>query len=565
MRDASVAYIQEEKRLRGARPRLRAVLSPFELDYGLAPTLGEFDQMEYGGTAGILRMQAGYRTQGAWTSPVLQSHLGAVPGMTALATLGWTDQAGYLEKHISLRTAGSYNTLLQMAFQVVTGGQEVALQSYYQLQVHLEEAVRAWALEAPEELDQFSAYATDLPVDDGYESYACDGKFPGCLEDITLTGEIVLPEGDIIDPGDISVSLAADFAELQAGDNILLVDNRSRQWLPGGGSFYLQEVPWLKKFIKLYHGFELPGGEVEWQLLYMGQIERLSNMAHGWGTAHTARLESADLVVKLLEHKIGVPDRDGQRRPFMRGYWWGRAELTETAEPTCQVDKQGLGSATLSVVAEAAYSGLADATYLVEIETTGEIGDATFRWSKDEGRTWVASGLVTAGITAPVELEDNLEIYWSGGLGADLVAGDRWQLAVSTWRFHYVFPGSPFEAITAVSVNGQENRPGVSVGLESGAIEVPGSSGEVTARVVKDSRTHPVDIIQDILTEVGVAAYIDLESFALARSDTLGYAIGACFENLSAGQAILQITQNCLFDFWVDCGIIRLRAYTGEE
>ncbi len=569
MRDASLAYIQEEKRLRGARPRLKVILSPFDLDYGLAPGLGEFDQTECGDSAGKLQMQTGYRTAGYWTSPVMQSYMSPTTGapasgISAVATLSWADRAGYLEKTVKVRSAADYDQLGAAPYLPVVPGQEFDLQALFQLKVDLWEVIRGWALDAPEETDAFAAHATDLPVDGGYESFASDGNFPGFLEEIELMGEMVLPESEIINPGDISTSLSVDFANLPAGENTLLMDNRSRQWIPGGGSFYLQAIPWFKKFVKVYHGFEVPGGEVEWLLLYVGQIEKISGMTHGWGQAHTARLETVDLVMKLLAYKIGAPDADGGRRPFMRGYWQARAELTGVTEPICDVQKQGSGSATLFVADDEAYVGTGDALYSVEIENSGEVGAVNFRWSKDQGHTWVATGLRTAGINEPVELEENLTIYWCGGLGTDLVAGDRWQIAAYSRAFHYLIAGAPFEAMTGVAVNGEKNRPGVSAAAETGTITVKGGGGEVTARVVKDTRTHPVDIILDILTEVGLESYIDEESFNRARSDTLEYAIGVCFENVAAGQAILQIVKNCLFDFWVEFGCIRIRAYLGE-
>ena len=62
MRQAETDYLQEEGRLRGARPRVKAVLYPFELDYGLAPGSGEYLNTCYGGAPGKLALAAGYYT-----------------------------------------------------------------------------------------------------------------------------------------------------------------------------------------------------------------------------------------------------------------------------------------------------------------------------------------------------------------------------------------------------------------------------------------------------------------------------------------------------------------------
>ena len=64
--------------------------------------------------------------------------------------------------------------------------------------------------------------------------------------------------------------------------------------------------------------------------------------------------------------------------------------------------------------------------FVVEIETTGEVGAATFRWSKDGGLTWEAAGLVSGDRQHPVTLEDDLAVAWEGGDGTDLMAGDFW-------------------------------------------------------------------------------------------------------------------------------------------
>ena len=75
---------------------------------------------------------------------------------------------------------------------------------------------------------------------------------------------------------------------------------------------------------------------------------------------------------------------------------------------------------------------------------------------------------------------------------------------------------------------------------------------------------HPVDIITDILEEVGLGPVIHWDSFALAKSLTPGYAFGVCFENLTAAQAIREIVRRCLYDLWIDFGEIKIRAYLGE-
>jgi hypothetical protein len=86
--------------------------------------------------------------------------------------------------------------------------------------------------------------------------------------------------------------------------------------------------------------------------------------------------------------------------------------------------KIGSGNATL--VLKGDYLNQEKRRFVVQIETAGEVGAATFRWSRDGGLTWEASGLVSGDAQHPVPLSDGLEVYWESGAGTDLMAGDYW-------------------------------------------------------------------------------------------------------------------------------------------
>ena len=88
------------------------------------------------------------------------------------------------------------------------------------------------------------------------------------------------------------------------------------------------------------------------------------------------------------------------------------------------ISKIGSGSATLVVLGD--YARQEKRQFVVEIETTGEVGTATFRWSKDNGATWEADGLVSGDRQHPVNLEEQLAVAWESGAGTDLLAGDLW-------------------------------------------------------------------------------------------------------------------------------------------
>jgi hypothetical protein len=258
MREATANYLQEEARPRGAKPRVRAVIYPFDLDLGMAGTGGTFVNTEYiGAQAGTpaprLAMQAGYFLTGSWVSPVMQAY---TPN---LVVPSWVDQAGYMTVVVSIRTAATYEGVAGAAWTAVASGGEYDLGQYYQVKVELISAIRAWAVDEAGDADAYSAYAVDVSPDPGYDSYASDGEFPGNLQDFLLTGKVLLPESEIHNPGDVSLEMSLDFQNLRTGSNRLVVDNRSRQWIPGGPNFYLRAIPWYKKQLKLYHGYELGG------------------------------------------------------------------------------------------------------------------------------------------------------------------------------------------------------------------------------------------------------------------------------------------------------------------
>ncbi len=560
MRTSSSEYLQEEGRIRGARPRVKAVLYPFDLDYGLAPGSGEYIHTVYGGEPGKLALAEGYFTTASWTSPVLHTFS---PYLNLVAA-SWDDQAGQMEARVYLRTAAGAGEVSGASYASLSPGVEYALLPYFQVKVEFTESQRHWAVDQPEDADAFTAYAVDQAPDGGYESYCADGAFPGYLADLSLEGRLSLPEDEVLDPGAVQVDLARDFSELRTGNHSLLLDNRRGQWLAGGENFYLLGLPWRQKRVALYHGWELPNGQVEWQLVYQGELARLAGMAHAWSGEHRVRLESRDWVAARMQTLLGAPSLEGVRQPFMRGPYRARAELTETipAQVSAPV-KSGSGSAVLKVAGT--YRGEFVQDYLLHIESSGEVGAATFRWSVNQGQSWRETGLATAGAEDPVELEDGLAVYWESGSGTDLISGDRWTFTAQPPVYHYQVYGGPFAAITGVYLNGEESQDRVTADPATGLITVTGRSAQVEARLVKDATTHPVDIITDILTGVGLGLTIQQDAFDLAKSLTPSYAIGVCFENVTAAQALREILKRCLFDFWVDFGEIGIKAYLGED
>ncbi len=529
MRQASQQFIQEEARLRGATPRVKAIIYPFDLDYGLAPGLGVFERTLYGGEPGKLVLEAGFFDYGAWTSPVRQTfspHLNQV-------TPFWEDHVSYMTTGVYLRSADSEAEIANTPYVPLTSGVTVELKSFFQLKVEFTNST--WS-----------------------------GGPSGYVSGLRLEGRVTVPEGDILDAGEVRVALAKDFSEHRVGDHSLVLDNREGQWLPISTPFPFLGLPWERKRVNLYHGWELPGGSVEWLLVYRGVAERLAGIAHGWQERHRVSLESRDWIAHLLKKRIGAPDSEGNRKPFIRGAYRARGELVQTIPAQVGAAmKTGSGSAVLQTLGT--YRGRRDQDYLLQVETTGEVGAATFRWSTNQGQSWRETDILTAGAEDPVELDEGLAVYWESGIGTDLVAGDRFSFQAQAPVYHYQVFGAPFAEIASVYLNSEETWDSVAADPATGMILVTGQSSMVEARVVKDATTHPVDIITDILTEAGLAEAIDQDTFALAKSLTPDYAIGVCFENVTAAQAIREIIQRSLYDLWVDFGEIKIRAYLGDE
>ncbi|MGQ9687266.1 MAG: hypothetical protein ACUVXF_00540 [Desulfobaccales bacterium] len=560
MRPASGEFLQEERLLRGAKPRVRAVLFPFELEYGLGPDSGTFENTRYGGEPGRLEMEEGYAVYGSWTSPVMQTFSPYLD--TVIPT--WEEHKGYLEVVVSLRGGETAAQVPEASYTRLLAREECPLFPFFQVKVEFQAVSRSWTVDSPEQADALTAYALNWPGEAGYDSLTGEGEFPAYISGLKLEGRLTIPESEILRPGEVQLELARDFTGLTSGSHLLEVDNRCGQWLPGRETFYLLGLPWEEKRLALYHGFALPSGQTEWLPLYQGALSRLGGMADGWQVRHTVDLESRDWISHRLNRRLGAPTPDGERRPFMRGFYRARGELAEvTSAAVSPPNKTGSGSATLVVLGD--YRGEVEAQYLLQVEASGEVGEAVFRWSLTNGQSWEKTGLTCEGAENPVTLSQGLAVYWQPGIGIDLVVGDRFTFTATPPIYHYRLAGAPIEAITAVYINGEQTWEGIAANPETGEITVTGRSAQVSARVVKDGTTHPVDIMLDIFSAVGLEEAVHQESFALAKSLTPEYAVGVCFENIPATQALREILRRTLYDLWVDFGEIKLRAYLGEE
>lgn len=84
-----------------------------------------------------------------------------------------------------------------------------------------------------------------------------------------------------------------------------------------------------------------------------------------------------------------------------------------------------LGS-TGTVTSQGTFTGPDGYWYLAEIDGSGSQTTATFRWSKDNGTSWMATA-VPAGDGAPVALDAGVEVVFTGGAGNSFQVGERWE------------------------------------------------------------------------------------------------------------------------------------------
>lgn len=551
MKAASGAYQQEEVRELSDRKRVQAILGPFPVALGLDRGLGEFWQTEPGEEPGSLKLQAGYRVAGSWLSPI-----GPVgpPQPTALVVF-WQEEVDYLRPQVAYRTAARYQEVMTAPWRPVSSGQQTPVEAYLQLRVDFGEPSRSWAVDTTAEADEYTAWAVETPTEE-QASLAVAGRFPGVIRDLTVVGEVTLQEEELLEVGKVRYGLTAEQMPVSGGPRLRVAG--LQRWLQPAGEW------WGSCQLRLCLGLEIAPGMVEWQEVYQGRIQQLQAEL-GWGKKAGVLLQTQDLILTLLKRKVGTPAADGRRQPFLCGYYRLAAEWQATTpEQVTEPVKTGSGTAQLVILAEDYHNLERDVTYRVEIETSGEIGEATFRWSRDGGRSWEKAGQRTTGVGQPYHLENNLWLYWWGGEGPDLIAGDRWDFTGRARRQHYYLPGAPFQEISWVRRQEEEVVPEL-LDLETGELILVGPASGVTARVVKDATTHPADIIAALLKAAGLEEALDQEDYRLCKLQTPAYNFGVCFENLPVLTALRKVAAACLYDFWVEAGKIRLRAYLGED
>jgi len=92
-----------------------------------------------------------------------------------------------------------------------------------------------------------------------------------------------------------------------------------------------------------------------------------------------------------------------------------------TGSAISSATKNGSGSGDITI--SGPYTGVEDKSYKIEIDSAGELGDATFKWSDTGGTTWNQTGVTTG---SDIPLNNGLHVTFTGGSGTDFELGDHW-------------------------------------------------------------------------------------------------------------------------------------------
>ncbi len=90
--------------------------------------------------------------------------------------------------------------------------------------------------------------------------------------------------------------------------------------------------------------------------------------------------------------------------------------------PAQVIDLAGTGT----VASQGTFSGALGVWYLLEVDGAGSQADATFRWSKDNGTSWMAQTVPVGNGTA-VALDSGVEVIFTGGDAGSFLVGEQWE------------------------------------------------------------------------------------------------------------------------------------------
>jgi hypothetical protein len=99
-------------------------------------------------------------------------------------------------------------------------------------------------------------------------------------------------------------------------------------------------------------------------------------------------------------------------------------------------EKVADGGGSGSVTSGGTYTGSAGLWYLIDVVTEGDDAGAEFRYSKDNGISWIpaAAPYINAGGGGPVGLDNGVEVTFSGAAADAFRVGEQWEFSAA-WSF----------------------------------------------------------------------------------------------------------------------------------
>jgi len=178
--------------------------------------------------------------------------------------------------------------------------------------------------------------------------------------------------------------------------------------------------------------------------------------------------------------------------------------------------KNGTGSGNF--ISGGTYAGLSNRNYKVQIDTAGEIGTATFKWSNDGGSTWQGT-LISIPDTDPIELELGVTIQPVGGDGQDFDLGDYFTFTAEFWT-----------EVDYVPTQTKEYQ----VSYVNGDVNFHSSDAGKTVQVAYEGRGSLVDA-EDVNQLIAIASEGEV---ALRNRDTSTFSVRNCIGLDSNGSYI---------------------------
>ena len=238
----------------------------------------------------------------------------------------------------------------------------------------------------------------------------------------------------------------------------------------------------------------------------------------------------------------------------------GTIHLRLQVTSTGKVKATYQGGSQETDMAVASYEGIrADMAVWVKCATAGSIylwinGDQALSIDDIDLSAFTVKTILLGGITGGSAESWTIDFD-------DIEVGDKYHDQA------YQVPGYPFTEIKTVYVDEAARSSNLEKFPTLGAVNFTDSankvSGEVMARVVKNTTTHAVDQIEAVLIEAGLSAYINAASFAAAKAAVPDDLVGSYFDGGSYADALLAINERCLYFLFVDHGEIFIIPYDG--